>query len=71
METETAPLAMAMFDREMRYLVANNLWIEEFHLEDIKVAGESHYEIFPDLHESWKLVCCTCLRSRFCQLCNR
>ena len=43
-----------MFDREMRYLAASRRWLQMHSLLDSDVIGRSHYEIFPDLPESWK-----------------
>src|SRR4051812_33633136 len=43
---ENAPVAMAMFDTEMRYLLANRRWLEDFKLTSIDVAGRSQYELF-------------------------
>ncbi|CAN5442313.1 hypothetical protein BH23VER1_BH23VER1_34680 [soil metagenome] len=58
---ENAPLAMAMFDRDMRYLFANDLWLREFHLQDVDVVGRIQYDVFPDLHQSWRQIYERCL----------
>ena len=48
---ENAPVAMAMFDRAMRYMLANRQWIHEFGLQQVQpLVGRSQYEIFPGLH---------------------
>jgi PAS domain S-box-containing protein len=52
---EKAPMALAMFDHEMRYLLANQRWIQEFQLQDqLPLAGRSQYDLFPTLHEGWR-----------------
>ena len=49
-----SPAMLAMFDRDMRYLAASQRWIDVYHLNDQEIIGRSHYEIFPDISESWK-----------------
>lgn len=54
---ENAPVAMAMFDRGMRYMLANRQWITEFGLQQVQpLVGRSQYEIFPGLHPGWRQV---------------
>lgn len=54
---ENAPVAMALFDRGMRYMLANRQWITEFGLQQVQpLVGKSQYEIFPGLHPGWRQV---------------
>ena len=51
---EHAPAALAMFDREMRYVAVSRRWLEEYSLAGREIIGHSHYEIVPDIPERWK-----------------
>lgn len=54
---ENAPVAMAMFDQGMNYMLANRCWIEEFSLQGVHpLIGRSQYEVFPGMHPGWKQV---------------
>jgi PAS domain S-box-containing protein len=49
-----APVALAMFDTEMRYIAVSSRWIADYHLGNSDILGRSHYEIFPELSEKIK-----------------
>ena len=52
---EHAPAAIAMFDREMRYLAVSRRFVVDFRLpRDAQLIGRSHYEIFPDIPQRWR-----------------
>lgn len=50
-----APVAIAMFDREMCYLAYSYQWLLDFEIEakHDTLMGCSHYELFPNLPEDW------------------
>lgn len=51
-----APVSMALFDTEMRYLAYSTRWLEEQGLQGQSIIGRSHYELVPDLKEDWKIM---------------
>ncbi len=51
-----APMAIAVFDRNMRYVAASLQWLQAYHLPDADLVGRSHYEVFPEISDEWKRV---------------
>lgn len=48
------PVAIAIFDLEMRYVACNQKWIDDNGLSGTQIIGCSHYEIFPEIGEEWR-----------------
>ena len=51
---EYAPVALAMFDGEMRYLAASRLWAQLYLGGRDDFIGQSHYELFPACPARWR-----------------
>ena len=54
---EHAPAAIAMFDRDLRYLAVSRRFLEDYRVDpDRNPIGLSHYKIFPEIPEDWRAV---------------
>ncbi|MCP4850072.1 MAG: PAS domain S-box protein [Verrucomicrobiaceae bacterium] len=58
---EACPVAMAMLDQNMRYLIANLPWRKAFGIADSGFSGKSHFELFSEVSERWRALCEDCL----------
>ncbi|MBK9066769.1 MAG: PAS domain S-box protein [Gemmatimonadetes bacterium] len=53
---EHAPASLAMFDRDMRYLSVSRRWLTDYALGDRDLRGLCHYDVFPEIGETWRAV---------------
>ena len=51
---EFSPAAIAIFDKEMRYIAASNIWKKDYKLERKNIIGVCHYDMFPESSHRWK-----------------
>jgi len=48
------PSAVAVLDRELRYVYVSDRFAEDYRLPDRDLIGKSHYDVFPDIPERWR-----------------
>ncbi len=48
-----APAALAMFDREMRFIAVSRRWIDDYRLQGRHILGVTHDRVFPNIPERW------------------
>lgn len=53
---EQAPVSIAMFDRDMNYMATSHRWLAEYGGGLASLNGRNHYELNPDISETWKQV---------------
>lgn len=59
---EQAPTSLAILDQNMCYIAVSQQWITDFKMEGREVIGRSHYELFPEIGEDWKIIHQKCLQ---------
>jgi len=60
---EHTPAAVAMFDKNLRYMAVSRRWLQDYHLGDQDLIGRHHYDVFPEIrqHLDWQNIHQRCL----------
>jgi len=51
---KNVPAGVAMLDRDMRYIQVSDRFCKDYSADGSQILGRSHYEVFPDIPETWK-----------------
>jgi len=66
--SQAAP-SLAMLDKDMKYIAVSEKWKKTYNKEGEKFIGKSHYDIFPEIGEDWKIQHQKCLNG-YIDTCN-
>ena len=60
---EHTPAAVAMLDRNLRYLAVSRRWLRDYSLGDRNIIGLHHYDVFPEIRQmrEWQEIHQRCL----------
>ncbi len=51
---EQNPMAIAMFDKDMRYLNVSHKWLSDYNATETQLIGRIHYELYPWIPQRWR-----------------
>ena len=49
-----SPNAIAVLDRELRYLHVSDRYLRDYRLRDKDIIGKHHYDVLPEMPERWR-----------------
>ncbi|MEQ8819792.1 MAG: diguanylate cyclase [Sumerlaeia bacterium] len=55
------PVAVALFDRRMRYLLVSERWLDDYKLHGQDILGRCHYDVFKEIPRRWMRIHERCL----------
>ena len=60
---EHTPAAVAMLDRNLRYVAVSRRWYQDYQLGERDIIGQHHYDVFPEIREmkEWQDIHQQCL----------
>lgn len=59
---DQAPIALAVLDRDLRYVATSRRWRSDLGLAGRDLVGVRHYDLFPELSDAWREVHLRALR---------
>ena len=60
---EHTPAAVAMLDRDLKYVAVSKRWYQDYQLSEVSIIGLYHYDVFPEIKnmEHWQAIHRRCL----------
>ena len=60
---EHTPAAVAMLDKDLRYIAVSRRWLQDYRLGGQDLTGRHHYEVFPEIRlmDNWQAIHQRCL----------
>ena len=60
---EHTPVAVAMLDRQLRYVAVSQRWYHDYQLDEQNIIGRHHYDVFPEIRDmrEWQDIYQRCL----------
>jgi len=58
---EGAPVGIAMFDQDMRYIAVSRRFLEDYGISAPDIIGCCHYDLLPNIPERWRAIHQACL----------
>ncbi len=57
------PAAVAMLDKDLRYVAVSQRWLQDYRLDDQDLVGKRHYDVFPEIcaMKEWHAIHQRCL----------
>ncbi len=48
------PSAIAVYDRDLRYIAVSDRFLKDYEILDEDIVGKHHYEVFPEIPQKWR-----------------
>lgn len=64
---QNTPAAIAMCDKNLRYLVVSERWYKDFRIENMNIIGMRHSDVFPNMPWHWNETLQRCLAGHAAQ----
>jgi PAS domain S-box-containing protein len=64
---QQAPVAVAIFDNDMNYLMASKRWNEDYNLSGSNIIGSNYWKTTEKIRPDWDIIIGNCLNGKVCE----